>query len=75
MAATVYVDVWCDVCYDWTHGDSKTIRGARWNAKHRYGWVYRKIDGRMMDLCKECAEAYVDATAESTTVLAADAEK
>lgn len=54
MSARSYVDVFCDICGNWAHGDSTQKRAARKNVVKR-GFVYVKLNGELVDLCPMCA--------------------
>ena len=59
MSITVTTDIFCDLCQEWKHGVSlsRSIKSAsrftRKSAKEN-GWVYKKIDNRMRDICPDC---------------------
>jgi len=58
MSITITTDIFCDSCQDWTDGacgggGMTQTQEARRNAK-RKGWVYKKIDGKMVDVCPDC---------------------
>ena len=57
MSIAKTYDVFCDGdgCINWEDGASSTRSAsvARRHAKG-YGWVRRRLDGRMVDLCPRC---------------------
>lgn len=56
MSITVTTDVFCDDCGHWIHGPSTykaEPMGARLWAK-KAGWVRRKVNGALVDLCAKC---------------------
>ena len=61
MSTTITTDVFCDNCSAWINGFVSCIsrkaatKLAREEAK-RYGWIYKRIDGKVVDLCPECWE-------------------
>lgn len=54
MAARAYVDVFCDECGGWSHGESTNKRIARAKVR-KNGFVYVLLNGVMVDLCPRCA--------------------
>lgn len=71
MSLTISTDVFCDLCCRWVHGtasDTKEARRARRNARLS-GWAYKRIDGRMKDLCKDCFTKFANESSRQSNGL------
>jgi hypothetical protein len=61
MSVTVTTHIFCDVCNNWDPdiGISGVTRvcavEARTIAKRR-GWIRKRVDGRVIDICDSCQE-------------------
>ena len=60
MSITITTDIFCDYCRYWMHGISLSnsnkvaIKYTRAFATKQKGWIYKKINGKMVDLCPNC---------------------
>lgn len=58
MSITKTIDIFCDACNVWDHGNCHgSVRDARKSVKKK-GWLYVRVEGKMVDLCPNCANIH-----------------
>jgi hypothetical protein len=54
MSVRTQLDIFCDECGNWEHGDSRSVRSIRYKF-HKEGWVTVLKDRKIIDLCPYCS--------------------